>query len=242
MFEGVLDWLASMPLDMRALGMVVAALLTLAVLSYVFGKNPVFDLAQYLFVGVAAGYGASLAWSHVLGPRARLLVESPQTHWYYGIFFALGLLLLTRGWRPIAALGQIPLGIMIGAGSGLALGGALTGSLVAQMKATVASVNPYHYERGVAGWAFAVDAGLTVLGTLAVLSAFHYTAERRGPLASLGNRFLRRFGAMGRKLLMVGFGALLAGAAMAFFAILQSRIVFLASVFARLIGPDGTGF
>jgi hypothetical protein len=78
------------------LGTWVAALLTLAVLSYVFGDNPFFRLAEYLFIGLAAGYAASLAWRHVLWPRIELLLHSPSTYWYYGIFFILGILLLCR--------------------------------------------------------------------------------------------------------------------------------------------------
>ena len=39
----------------------VAALLTLAVLSYIVGYNSVFRLAEHLFVGIAAGYAAAAA-------------------------------------------------------------------------------------------------------------------------------------------------------------------------------------
>jgi hypothetical protein len=41
---------------------------------------------------------------------------------------------------------------------------------------------------------------------------------------------------------MIAFGALLAGASMAFFSVLQSRIMFLAYAFARLIGLGSVGF
>jgi hypothetical protein len=81
---------------------------------------------------------------------------------------------------------------------------------------------------------------LLLLGTLAVLSAFHYRAQGQGPLSRFGNRFIRAFGALGRKFLMVGFGALLAGAALSFFALLTGRLIFLVSQFMRLFG--GAGF
>ena len=69
----------------------VAAFLTLMVLSYLFGNNPFFRLAQYLFIGVAAGYAVVLAWNQVLWPRLQLLFWDPLTYWYYGVFFVLGL-------------------------------------------------------------------------------------------------------------------------------------------------------
>jgi len=47
----------------------VGFLLTVCVLSYLFGDNPLFRLATSLFVGVAAGYAAVLLIYQVLLPR-----------------------------------------------------------------------------------------------------------------------------------------------------------------------------
>jgi hypothetical protein len=209
------------------LGVCVAAIFTLAVLSYVLGDNPVFRLAEYLFVGVAAGYAASLAWGRVLLPRLQLLLSEPQTYWYYGIFFALGLCMLVRGIKPLSALANLPLALMVGAGAGLALGGALTGSLVPQVRATIVSVAPSHYGPGGTGWAQALDAALLAMGTIAVFSAFHYTVQGQGPLGNLGNRLLQGIGKVGRGLITLAFGVLLAGAALSFFTVLCSRVDFL---------------
>jgi hypothetical protein len=239
MAESMTRWLGDMPLDLEAIGTWLAVFLTLAVFSYVLGKNPAFRLAEHLFVGVSAGYAGGLAWNHVILPRLELLLTNPVIYWYYALFFALGILLLMRGLRPLAPLGDLPLGILVGTGSGLALGGALSGSLVAQMRASVISLAPADHGAGLVGWAFALDAGLLLLGTLAVLSAFHYRAQGQGPLGIFGNRFIRGFGALGRKFLMVGFGALLAGAALSFFALLTGRLIFLASQFMRLFGGAG---
>jgi hypothetical protein len=239
MSDSVIKWLADMPFDPEAIGTWLAVLLTLAVFSYILGQNIAFRLAEHLFVGVSAGYAGGLAWNHVILPRLELLLANPATYWYYALFFALGILLLLRGLRPLAALGDLPLGILVGTGSGLALGGALSGSLVAQMRASVISLAPADHGRGLVGWAFALDASLLLLGTLAVLSAFHYRAQGQGPLGILGNRFIRALGSLGRKFLMVGFGALLAGAALSFFALLTGRLIFLVSQFMRLFGRAG---
>jgi len=211
----------------QTMGVWVAALLTLAVLSYVFGDNPVFRIAQYLFVGVAAGYAASLAWTSVLWPRVQLLWSDPSVYWHYGVFFVLGLLLLARGSRHTAALAGLPLGVLFGSGAALALGGALTGTLVPQVRATLLSVSPADYGGGLAGWAYALDALLLVVGTIAVLAAFHFSAPGRGRLAAVWRRLLTLFGGLGRALIMVTFGALLAGALLTFFSMLNSRLAFL---------------
>jgi len=219
---------AALPANLpQTVGVWVAAILTLAALSYVFGDNPAFRVAQYLFVGVAAGYAASLAWTSVLWPRLRLLLSDPVVYWHYGVFFVLGLLLLARGSRYVAPLAALPLGVLFGTGAALALGGTLTGSLVPQVRATIVSVSPAHYGEGLIAWAYALDALLLVLGTIAVFTAFHFTAQGRGSLAVAGQRLLAVFGGAGRALIMVTFGALLAGALLSFFTILTSRLAFL---------------
>ena len=240
MFEALADLMAGIPPETaEVVGTWVAVLLTLAVLSFVLGNNLAFRVVQYLFVGMAAGYAAALAWNHTLWPRLRLLLGDPTGHWHYAVFFALGFLLLSRGIRSISVLGNLPLGVLFGTGAGLALGGAVGGSLIPQMTAAVVSVDPAAYGRGLVGWAYAIDVALLVLGTIGVLSAFHFAGEGRGPLNALGHGVLRVLGRGGRKVMMVAFGALLAGAALSFFAILRSRLDFLIHGLLRAFGNMG---
>ncbi|MFH1084622.1 MAG: hypothetical protein V1772_02500 [Chloroflexota bacterium] len=239
--QAVGSWLATSPgvatgPGLALVGTWVAVALTLAVLSYLLGRNPLFRLAEYLFVGVAAGYAAGLAWHHALWPRIGLLMADPYRYWYYGLFMVLGFLLLARGVRPLEALGDVPLGMMVGTGAGLALGGALTGSLVAQMRAAVVSLAPAHYGGGVIGWAAVLDAALLLVGTLAVLSAFHFTTQGNDPLSALGLKLLNRLGRLGRGLILVALGASLAGALFSFYAILHSRLAFVYAAFQQLLG------
>lgn len=223
----------------EVIGTWIAVLLTLAVLSYVFGSNPLFRLAEYLFVGLAAGYAGALAWNQVLMPRLRLLLSDPYSYWYYGLFFFLGLLLLARGIKPLSALANLPLGVLFGAGAALALGGALTGSLIPQVRASVVSLMPADHGQGWVGWAYAFDAALLLLGTIAVLSAFHFAARGRGPLSGLWYSLLRALGRAGRMFLMITFGALFAGAALTFFALLSGRLTYLAENWFRLLHSIG---
>src|SRR5688572_6931076 len=48
---------------------VLSFLFTILILSYLIGDNPLFRIAVYLFVGVTAGYVASVIWWQVLTPR-----------------------------------------------------------------------------------------------------------------------------------------------------------------------------
>ena len=235
MNDALMNILAHLPPDAaRTVGIWVAAVLTCAILSYILGENAAFRFAQYLFVGVAAGYAASLAWTSVLWPRLRLLWADPSTYWYYGLFFLLGVLLLSRGVKSISLLGNLPLGVLFGVGAALALGGALTGSLIPQMRASVASLSPARSGAGSGGWAGWVDALLLVIGTIAVLSAFHFTRLGQGWFNALWSRVFKVLGGLGRGLIMVTFGAILAGAAYSFLALLYSRLSFLANDWLRL--------
>jgi hypothetical protein len=220
-------------------GVWLAALLTLAVLSYILGNNPFFRLAEYLFVGMAAGYAGALAWNQILWPRLELLINDPVGHWPYGVFFLLGILLLTRGARRIAVLGNLPLGVLFGTGAALAIGGALTGSLVPQMQASIVSLSPAAHTVGLARWTYVIDAVLLVLGTLAVLSVFHFRARPEGTRGNFFDGLLKGSRGLGRGVIMITFGALLAGALMSFFAILLSRLDFLVNDWIVLFSRMG---
>jgi len=50
------------------IGPILAALLTIMMLSYIIGDNPFFRLACYIFIGVASGYAGAMAWHQVLWP------------------------------------------------------------------------------------------------------------------------------------------------------------------------------
>ncbi|NLD42534.1 MAG: hypothetical protein GX657_03465 [Chloroflexi bacterium] len=228
MLSQVEQALAQVPAETgQAVGLWVAALLTLAVLSSVVGRNAFYRLAEALFVGIAAGYGAALAWTSVLAPRLALLLQDPAGHWHYALFFALGVLLVARSARRLSPLAGLPLGIMVGVGAGLALGGALSGSLVAQVRASLVSVAPADYAGGTPGWAQALDALLMVLGVVAVLVSYHFTAEPRRRLARWWQALVRPLRGVGRLYILVTFGVLLAGALLSFYVALGSRLDFL---------------
>jgi hypothetical protein len=240
MSDAIANFIGQLPAGTaEVLGTWVAALLTLAVLSYILGNNVFFRTAEYLFVGLAAGYAGALAWNQVLWPRLQLFIDDPHAYWHYAVFFVLGLLLLARGWRRISALGNLPLGVLFGTGAALALGGALTGSLVPQMRAAIVSLAPAAEADSVSRWTYVLDTVLLLLGTLAVLSVFHYRARKTGARPSFIGGLLAGSRGIGRVVINVAFGALLSGALMSFFTILLSRLDFLVHDWLALFAKMG---
>lgn len=221
------------------IGLATATVLTLAVLSYLFGDNGFFRVAQSLFVGVSAGYIGALCWHSVLWPRILLLVRQPTTYWYYGLFFVLGVMLLARGLRATRVLADLPLGVLFGIGAALALGGTLAGTLLPLVRSMFLPLNPFTYGSGWPAWVMVIDAILIIIGTLAVLGAFQFTIPQRGPFKYIGKAWSALGNSLGRGLIMVTFGALYAGALVSFLTLFIGRLEFLlyvAESLLRLIG------
>ena len=88
------------------------------------------------------------------------------------------------------------------------------------------------------GWAYALDALLLVLGTVAVLGSYQF-AGRQSPLGRIWNAVLRPLAGLGRGVILVSFGALLGSALLSFFAVLVGRLDFLANDWLGLFGQMG---
>jgi hypothetical protein len=224
----------------ETIGVATATVLTLAVLSYLFGDNGFFRLAQSLFVGVAAGYAGAVSWHSILWPRILLFFRQPGTFWYYGLFFILGVMLLTRGMRTVRSLASLPLGMLFGIGAALALGGAIGGTLLPLVRSLFSlSLPPQVNGTNWPAWVMIVDSFLIIIGTLAVLGSFQFTIPQRGPFKHIGKAWSALGHSLGRGLIMIAFGALYAGALVSFLSLLIGRIEFLRQVTTSLLQTIG---
>lgn len=211
-----------------ALGTWLAALLTIIVYSYLLGDNPLYRLAEHLFVGSAVGYAAVVAWHSVLMPRLIIpLAQDPYTNWPLFIPLALGFLLLTKAKASWAWLGNSAVAFILGVGVAVAIGGALFGSLLPQLKATIVSLNPAHYPQR--GWAGVRDALIIIVGTISTLLYFYFTTGGESKLARV------RAG-IGRLFILVTFGAIFANTVMSRISLLIGRVRFLMEVVRSLGG------
>jgi FtsH-binding integral membrane protein len=205
----------------------VAAVLTIMVLTRILGDNPVFRVAQYLFVGVSLGLAFVVAYHQVLRPAAGALVEGrPEAMTLYGVPLVLGLLLLPRitSRQELSWLANIPLALIFGVGAALAAGGAIFGTLAPQILDTA---------RPISGDAAQI-AGVLVLslGTVITLSAFYYTVPREtsaGRVVAIGMT-------VGHWLLMIAFGFFFASALQTYLSALVQRLTFLLDWFGLLLG------
>ncbi|MGQ9586021.1 MAG: hypothetical protein ACUVXG_11550 [Anaerolineae bacterium] len=203
----------------------VAFALTLVVFSYLLGDNPLFRLAEHLFVGVAVGYAVVIAWRSVIYPRLLApLVADPVGNWLYWIPLTLGLLLLARARAGWSHLANLPVGFLLGVGAALSIGGALLGTLYPQLKASFVSLNPASYG---GNWGGVVDAAILALGTIGTLFYFYFTAPRDEARRGVLGGIQRFWTGVGRWAILIAFGTIFAGAMLSRLSLLIARVQFL---------------
>jgi hypothetical protein len=216
----------------EGVGAWVAALLTLAVLSAAFDDNRVSRIGMALLAGTAVGYAGAVAWQAVLWPRILLVWRDPLGQWPLLAWLLLGLLLLTRGLTSASWLSNVSLAYLLGVGAAVAMGGALLGTLLPQLRAAVAPA-----VAGADGWPAAASALLVALGTGGVLFRFAYTGwSGEGALGKTWARLTAAWGGLGYVCILAAMGALFAAATLTALALLASRLDFLLVDWLHLVG------
>jgi len=205
------------------IGIWISALLTVMVFSYLLGDNPLYRLAEHLFVGTAVGYAVLVAYYSLLRPKLIVpLIQDPLGNWTLAIPLLLALLMLARLNHRWHKVGVVPLAFLLGVGVALAIGGALFGAILPQTASTILSVNPAD-----AGWGVALSNLILIIGTLSALSYFYFTADSGTGLGRFKAGFLEAWRGLGKWFIMITFGAIFAGTVMSRLSLLIGRLQFL---------------
>ncbi|MFM8785694.1 MAG: hypothetical protein ACKOFI_11250 [Phycisphaerales bacterium] len=227
----------------RTAGVWVAALLTLAVLSFLWRDNPAYKLAESIVVGVSAGYVMTVAvWDtlvpKLVGARApgvtkahlmpALDVSAPD--WWALVPLALGFLLLCRLAERTSWLGTFPLAFVVGTFSGWKFVQYVESDLLAQV-ATMFDPLWVPGPTAAATVGGTLCAVLVLVGVLTVLAYFFFSLEHRGPIGGAAR--------VGIWYLMITFGASFGVTVMGRIALLAARCEFLFDRWLWLIDPAG---
>jgi hypothetical protein len=191
----------------------VAAVVTLVVLGGLLGERRLFGWSQHLFAGLVTGYLVLLAITEVIVPRVLVpLADAPAER--LDLWLAVGLTAVTAAapWLP-RRIAAIPMSIAIGALAAFALGGAVVGTILPQLAATV--VRPDADPAAVLASAGA--AAVTAL----VLVGFLHGSPRGGLVGGAAS--------VGRWLMLAGIGGWLGY-------LLFSRLVLLVDRVGFLVG------
>jgi hypothetical protein len=193
------------------IGLIVGAVVTLVIFSYLLGDNVLYRWMLALLVGSGTGYVMGVTVKVVLIDwfTTALEAETLAKQIIYFIPIFLGILLLFKGFSSfkllsrLSVLGNIPMGYLLGAGAGVAIGGALLGTLLPQIVTTGAAVTldnlPWGLVRGV----------VMVGGTIAALLVFSPHVIGKNGETKTGALWLRRIGEF---FIIIALAAAFAGA------------------------------
>ena len=217
----------------ETIGLIIAAILTLMVFSYILGDNFLFRLAAHIFVGVAVGYAIIIVWYQVFVP---VLVAGSFLRAVPALILCFLLLFKIRPAQSgfASTLGGLALAFIVGIGAALALGGSLFGTLIPQVSASATiSLNPEHYQdteagAGLVDW---LNSIIILLGTIGTFFYFTFAVRAPGAFGGLREGFVRFWAGMGRLIIIFTLGALYANTFSSRLALLVSRLQFLAGFF-----------
>jgi hypothetical protein len=216
-----------------------AAVLTLAVFSFLYRENPLYRIAEHLVVGVANGYFITVEYHQILKPSLIDLITRGQLNvqLVLSILGALvGLLYVMRFFPKASWLVRVPIAITLGYGSGYYIprgmeagvlkqvGGTLvTPSDFAQFPALIAQAGQqlahWRIDQALLSVLNAFGQPIIMLGAIATVAYFFFSSERKGilkPLSTAGIIFI-----------MLGFGASFGYTVMARISLLIGRFQFL---------------
>lgn len=197
---------------------IVAGILTLAILTFLYRDNPVYKMAESLLIGVSIGYVLVITWTNSL----MALLFTPlftRGAWSLIIPLILGLMMFGRLYHKTAVLSRIPIGVLIGSGAGVAIPAMLDRRTIGQLGATVA---PLFTSAG----AFDISVAVVLIGVLSTLIYFYFSREHAGwwgKTAKLGTYFL-----------MIFFGTTFGYTVMSRMSTFIGRVEFLLSDFLKL--------
>ena len=191
---------------------------TLMVLSYLIGDNPLFKVAIYLFVGVASGYVAAVVFWQVL--YIKLFVPIGQAlfagAYIQGVLVAIPLLgsafILMKASPRLAGGARVAMAFLVGAGAAVAIAGALTGTLIPQVNATI---NFFDLQaaaaRNINMLEVAGNGLVLLMGVVTSLAYFHFGANPKDDGSTKRFAPINLFAWVGRIFIGVTLGAIFAG-------------------------------
>jgi len=222
--------------SLKTFGVLIAAWLTLAIYSFLYQDNPVYKFAEHVFVGIAAAYGAIVAFWEVIVPKViyELVAPAPELtgtalrdwapQWIVIVPVFFGLCFFTRFTKKYDYMVRWSLAFLIGGYAGARLTGFAEGDLVQQAAATMIPVTgidffpPAPYLRV---GEYGMNHLLIIVGVIATLAYFFFSKPHRGALGVTAK--------VGIWFLMLAFGASFGYTVMARVSLLIGRFLFLMS-------------
>jgi hypothetical protein len=202
------------------IGAWVATGLTLFIFTFLYEDNPIFKLAEHLYVGISVGYTIVKAYDTVIVH----LIYVPmikEGDWSLLVPVGLGLLMLARYVPNAGWLSRYAFAFIVGVGSGLAIPRTISSFILKQVEDTIRPLVTLLPDGGMTFTASLLNpasnlnAVILLVGVVSVLFYFFFSLEHDGPL-----RTAARTGIL---FLMIAFGAAFGYTVMARMSLLIGR-------------------
>ncbi len=209
-----------MPIE-TIIGAWVATGLTLFIFSFLYKDNPLFKLAENLYVGVSVGYTIVKTYDTVIVH----LIWTPivkNGDWALLIPVSIGMLMLTRYVPKAAWLSRYAFAFIVGVGSGLAIPRVISSYILKQIEDTVRPLlvmvpgEGLSFTWNLLNLASSLNTIIILIGVSSVLFYFFFSVEHTG----LGKVVART----GILFLMIAFGAAFGYTVMARMSLLIGRL------------------
>ena len=201
-----------MNLNFDIIGVWILILMTLSILSYLYGDNPFYKAAEHIFVGVSAGYVFALTWWDQVWPNlfGRLFPSYVDAgfefDFLYVIPLVLGIFMICRLIPSLSWLARISIGYIVGMAAGLKIYVFMNSNILKQIQNSGIDFSNN-------GWDI-FNHLLILFGVISALIYFFFSKEHKGTIgkiSKIGIYFLMiKFGAsfgfavMGRISLLIG--------------------------------------
>jgi len=184
---------------------IVSFILTILVFSYFLGDHAIFRFVMALFIGVSAGYIAVVLIFQVIVPRLVVPLLSGSQLALIPLLLS-GLLLLKLS-SKFSRFGNIPMAYLVGVGAAVAVGGAVMGTIIGQVKG---SWNEFFPSTGGSPFLAYLEGGFLLIGTLATLAYFHFNGKKGNTTGGKRNMMMSIFAWIGRIFISITLGVVFA--------------------------------
>ncbi|MFZ1946057.1 MAG: hypothetical protein WAW06_00755 [bacterium] len=199
----------------------LAAALTLAIYSFLYKDNPFYKAAEYIFVGLSAGYWASYMFWNYAKPNLFDPLLAPAAgaspNWWNIIPIILGFMMFTQLFRQTSWMVRFPITFVMGVALGLQIIATVEGDIVPQLAGTFTPFVKAHFA-GLTVWD-KIGSIVLLVGVLTALTYFYFSMEHKGAFGASAK--------IGVYFLMISFGASFGYTVMARISLLIGRVQFL---------------
>ncbi|MBI5881544.1 MAG: hypothetical protein HZB91_00335 [Elusimicrobia bacterium] len=199
------------------LGAWVSAGLTLCIFSFLYEDNPLFKMAEHLYIGVTIGYSLTSLIFNSMGPNIYTPIMAGNFMPLLPTLLGLGF--LTRFFPKFAWMSRISFAFVMGYSSGLSIPTTITSQFLKQLEGTVyplvtRKTGLLDFSRAAVGHDISVF--ILVAALLTVLIYFFFSVEHRGPIKAASK--------VGIYFIMIYLGAAFGTTVMGRFSLLYGRI------------------